>query len=191
MKTLAVSDIHGLYDELVSALCAAGCLQGDRLIFLGDYTNAFTRDCEGSLKVLDFPADLQSLSEQHVFIRGNHEDMLLSAFMTDTEEMIPGIMEMYGRAFLDRLTERQMSLLGGTVKRHDEMSFVFVHDGSVVRSKAGRVIVSGHYHYPEPIVGRGRIVMASDQVVFVLDTKTMAVFGSDGRMYDASGAKEI
>lgn len=190
IKTLVISDVHGLYYELLSALSAAGYKQGDRLICLGDYTDIYARDREMSIRVLDYLVDQAYLYPHHVFIRGNHEDMLLSALLMDPDELIPGTPEMYRQDFLNQITDRHKPFLGHAVKRYAEGEFIFVHDADGMQQVPGKIIVAGHWHAPEPIVKAGCITMASSRRVFVLDIETMRIYDSEGRSYDASAARK-
>lgn len=76
MARYVVGDIHGCADELRRLVEALPLAQGDQLVFLGDYidrgpdSNAVI-DCLISLTAAADQVDL-------VFLRGNHEDMLLS-----------------------------------------------------------------------------------------------------------------
>lgn len=76
-RLFAVGDIHGCYAELrvlmqylTSELkfCA-----DDQLIFIGDYVDRG----KGSKQVIDLLVDLKKSSPETVFLKGNHEGMLL------------------------------------------------------------------------------------------------------------------
>lgn len=73
-RTLAISDIHGCYDELIEILTAANYDSSkDQLIFVGDYVDRG----KDSLRVLEF---VKLAVEKHgaVALRGNHDDMFNS-----------------------------------------------------------------------------------------------------------------
>jgi serine/threonine protein phosphatase 1 len=74
-RLFAVGDIHGCVDELAVLLGAIDPAPGDKLVFLGDYV-----DRGPSPKaVIDRLIELRDAHRcETVFLRGNHEDMLLS-----------------------------------------------------------------------------------------------------------------
>lgn len=78
MKTIAISDIHGCYNELkelLNALETNGLYDKnvDKLIFLGDYID---RGSDSRL-VIEFIRNLQKNNNNVIALKGNHEDMLL------------------------------------------------------------------------------------------------------------------
>jgi serine/threonine protein phosphatase 1 len=80
MLVIAIGDVHGCYDKLVDLLprCreyAAG--RDHRFVFVGDYIDRGS----DSRAVVQHLIDLDRSSGQHVFLRGNHEDMLLHALL--------------------------------------------------------------------------------------------------------------
>ena len=76
MKSYVVGDIHGCERELRYLIDSLPLGQGDRLVFLGDYIDRGP-DSSG---VVAFLIELQKqLSAiEIIFLKGNHEDMLLS-----------------------------------------------------------------------------------------------------------------
>lgn len=79
-RTLVIGDIHGMLDALLRTLEFADYSPSDRLVFLGDYVNRGSQ----SKEVMD---RLLSLSEnpENVFLRGNHEEMILKLFTGRTD----------------------------------------------------------------------------------------------------------
>jgi serine/threonine protein phosphatase 1 len=71
-KIFVISDIHGRYEKLLRALELSGYSQSDRLIFLGDYINRGERSHE----VVEYLIDM-SKNQDNIFLRGNHEEMVL------------------------------------------------------------------------------------------------------------------
>ncbi len=71
-RILVLGDIHGNLTHLIKALDLAGFEPGDTLIFLGDYINRGNE----SREVLNWLLEIKKTGE-HVFLRGNHEDMIL------------------------------------------------------------------------------------------------------------------
>ncbi len=82
-RTLVIGDIHGALKALQQILERAAVTSADRLIFLGDFVDGWGQSPE----VVDFLIQLKS-SHQCIFMRGNHDDLLLSWLKTGeyTEE---------------------------------------------------------------------------------------------------------
>jgi serine/threonine protein phosphatase 1 len=76
MSRYVIGDIHGCADELQYLIQALPLARGDRLVFLGDYIDRGP-DSRG---VVSFLIALQNSHREieFVFLKGNHEDMLLS-----------------------------------------------------------------------------------------------------------------
>ncbi len=73
-RLLAVGDIHGCDDELGALLGAVDPLPSDTIVFLGDYVDRGP----GSRAVIDRLLALRAERGcRTVFLRGNHEDMML------------------------------------------------------------------------------------------------------------------
>ena len=88
MKCYVIGDVHGCLPELASLVESLPMERGDTVVFLGDYIDRGP-DSKG---VIDYLVALRRRGEQTtVFLRGNHEDMMLS-FM--------GLSGHHGDAFL-------------------------------------------------------------------------------------------
>ena len=74
MRILAIGDIHGCYTALTSLLREVNPAVGDKVIFLGDYIDRGAK----SRSVLDWIVG-QQRGYATVFLRGNHEVMILEA----------------------------------------------------------------------------------------------------------------
>lgn len=84
MKLVAIGDIHGCLDELVELYGKIIEEIGNeeaKIIFLGDYV-----DRGPNVKgVLDFCMSLRDTGNiQHIFLKGNHEDILLTTCVAQT-----------------------------------------------------------------------------------------------------------
>ena len=79
-RKLVVGDIHGGLKALVQVLERANVSKNDTLIFLGDYVDGWSE----SPAVLDFLIDLKE-KQNCIFIRGNHDDLLLKWLCHDNE----------------------------------------------------------------------------------------------------------
>lgn len=88
MKAYVIGDVHGCLSELSALVESLPLAPGDTVVFLGDYIDRGP-DSKG---VIDYLLELRERGEQQtVFLRGNHEDMMLS-FM--------GLSGQHGDAFL-------------------------------------------------------------------------------------------
>lgn len=84
-KIFAIGDLHGCHEKLVTLL---GRLPFDRandtLVFLGDYINRGP----DSKKVLNFLINLKKTCKDVVFLKGNHEQILLEYSVTGEVETL-------------------------------------------------------------------------------------------------------
>lgn len=78
MKTFAISDIHGCYDELMALYKKLPIdPKKDRMVFLGDYVDR-------GLKTKQVVEQLMKWNKKYphwVFLYGNHEDLMLDALL--------------------------------------------------------------------------------------------------------------
>lgn len=74
MRTFVIGDIHGCHTALTTILKAVKPAPGDQLIFLGDYIDRGP----ASRQVVESLLQLKKLCSP-VFLRGNHEAMILEA----------------------------------------------------------------------------------------------------------------
>ena len=83
MKKIVISDIHGQLRMLLDVINAIDCSAIDEFIFLGDYVD---RGPESS-GVINY---LINFSKDHncVFLKGNHEDMMLRAFENEEDKYL-------------------------------------------------------------------------------------------------------
>jgi len=72
-RIIAIGDLHGYYDPLKKLLELIDPGQEDLLVFIGDYIDRGPQ----SYEVVQALIDLQSSYENIVFLKGNHEDMML------------------------------------------------------------------------------------------------------------------
>jgi serine/threonine protein phosphatase 1 len=76
MGRYVIGDIHGCATELTRLVDALPLVQGDSVIFLGDYVDRGPNSREVVSYLLSLQADHKTV--EFVFLKGNHEDMLLS-----------------------------------------------------------------------------------------------------------------
>ena len=86
-RLFAIGDVHGCPDELSAMLKAIAPAAGDTVVFVGDYVDRgpSARD------VIELALDLERGHAECVFLKGNHEDMMLSFL---------GMPGNYGESFL-------------------------------------------------------------------------------------------
>jgi len=73
-RLFAIGDIHGCADELDAMLKTIAPAAGDTVVFVGDYVDRgpSARD------VIELALDFEKQQAECVFLKGNHEDMMLS-----------------------------------------------------------------------------------------------------------------
>ena len=71
-RIIAVGDVHGCFDKLMSLWKKLEVTDNDLVIFLGDYVDRGAQVAETLNWILE-----QSAKENIIFLRGNHEHMLL------------------------------------------------------------------------------------------------------------------
>lgn len=86
-RLFAIGDIHGCVDELAAMMSAIAPVKGDTVVFVGDYIDR--GPC--SRDVLDLMHELRGGEAEYIFLKGNHEDMMLSFL---------GLPGRYGDSFL-------------------------------------------------------------------------------------------
>ncbi len=85
-RIFAVGDIHGCYEKLVELMKILPWKKqnGDLLLFIGDYVDRGT----GSRDVVEFLVQLQKNGGDFVFLKGNHEKMLLDYYVDHKDQML-------------------------------------------------------------------------------------------------------
>jgi serine/threonine protein phosphatase 1 len=86
-RLFAIGDVHGCADELAAMLKAIAPAAGDTVVFVGDYVDRGP----ASRDVIELALDLEKGHAETVFLKGNHEDMMLSFL---------GLPGRYGESFL-------------------------------------------------------------------------------------------
>jgi serine/threonine protein phosphatase 1 len=76
-RTLVIGDIHGGFKALEQVMTRADVNEGDKLIFLGDYVDGWS----GTPELLSYLIQLKE-EQNCIFIRGNHDDLVLRWFRT-------------------------------------------------------------------------------------------------------------
>jgi len=130
MSLWAVGDIHGCLRSLERLISEISPKPEDKLVFLGDYIDRGP-DSKG---VVDYLISL-SKQTQCIFLRGNHEQMLLDVIDGNDDTylwLINGAQatwRSYGNLNELALNEEHMNFFRNTKYYHIEDSFLFVHAG--------------------------------------------------------------
>jgi serine/threonine protein phosphatase 1 len=90
-RTLVIGDIHGGLKALRQVLERASVTKEDTLIFLGDYVDGWSE----SPQVLDFLIQLRE-TNNCIFIRGNHDELLLDWLTNDNKNIDEGMWFKHG-----------------------------------------------------------------------------------------------
>jgi serine/threonine protein phosphatase 1 len=85
-RIFAVGDIHGCYDKLVAIMKILPWRResDDLLLFIGDYIDRGPR----SRDVVEFLVRLKKNGGNFVFLKGNHEKMLLDYYVHQKDQML-------------------------------------------------------------------------------------------------------
>lgn len=129
-RLIAIGDIHGEVEKLNSLIDKLDLHKQDKVIFLGDYIDRGMHSKEVIERILNLSEEIEC-----VFLKGNHEDMLLKTKITQSQDDIehwllsggistydnygdyPAIFNTHGK-FLDSLK-----------LYHIEQNYMFVHAG--------------------------------------------------------------
>ena len=129
-RLIAIGDIHGEVEKLNSLIDRLDLQKQDKVIFLGDYIDRGLNSKAVIERILDLSKKIEC-----VFLKGNHEDMLLKTKITQSQDDIehwllsggistydnygdyPAIFNTHGK-FLDSLK-----------LYHIEQNYMFVHAG--------------------------------------------------------------
>ncbi len=147
MRIYAIGDVHGcsgILDDLLQIIAEDAENTKHRLIFLGDYVDRGP-DTKG---VLDQLVELQKTAPDTVFLKGNHEALMLEflAAPDATERWLDwggdetlqsyGIKPILGRRNEDLATDlkaqmpaEHLSFLNNLTLTHQEGDYLFVHAG--------------------------------------------------------------
>lgn len=112
-RILAVGDVHGKFAKLTELWKKLSVTDDDLVIFLGDYVDRG----EGVAETLEWVIEM-STRKNFVFLRGNHEQMLLNAFSDVASEFT-------GKFFSDK----DETLSGDDMIRHGETVAWIVYNG--------------------------------------------------------------
>ena len=99
-RILAIGDCHGCYDKLMSLWGKISVREDDLVIFLGDYIDRGDKVAETLMWIME-----QSKKKNRIFLRGNHEQMMLNAFCKKNKEDQLDWIDSGGKVTLEALNE--------------------------------------------------------------------------------------
>lgn len=128
-KYIAIGDIHGCYKSLEALLQKLESYADRRFVFIGDYIDRGP----DSKKVVDRLIELQKEIDC-VFLRGNHEQMLLDAFNNDEFKLwlINGgrsTLKSYNINHSGALPDSHQKFYNQTKHYYNTSNYFFVHAG--------------------------------------------------------------
>ena len=132
MRLLAIGDIHGCFTALTALWRAVKASEHDTVVFLGDYVD---RGPE-SRQVLDLLVH-ESTRPNRIFLRGNHEVMMLSAaenpFQADSWKECGGRETLMSYGVRDshdwpsKIPETHWRFIRETLPYYETANHIFVH----------------------------------------------------------------
>jgi serine/threonine protein phosphatase 1 len=136
-RIFAVGDIHGCYDKLVAIMKILPWKResDDLLLFIGDYIDRGPR----SRDVVEFLVRLKKNGGNFVFLKGNHEKMLLDYYVHQKDQMLyvanggAETIASYVEGGIGRkafeLPEDHLEFLLSLDLYHENDDYLFVHAG--------------------------------------------------------------
>jgi len=132
MRTIAIGDIHGCQTALAELLCELDPRPEDLLIFLGDYI-----DRGPASRAVIASLIQQSAKSPCVFLRGNHEVMILEGRSDPLKASLwqsyggLDMLESYGNPFekdwWTTIPDTHWRFLEGTKRAHEDSRNIYVH----------------------------------------------------------------
>lgn len=129
-RLLTIGDLHGCRRQLRQLLAQLAPTSADRLILLGDYIDRGA-DSPG---IIDDLLELRQRFPQTIFLRGNHEQMLLD-YLAGNDRfgyLLNGggtTLRQYRQRDHAGLPEHHLNFLRATLHSHQEAGYLCVHAG--------------------------------------------------------------
>ena len=132
-RTLVIGDIHGGLRAVHQIMERANVTVKDTLIFLGDYVDGWSQ----SPQVLDFLMEIGT-KQNCIFLRGNHDELLLNWLTEDTENINETMwfkhggeatVTAYGMVSESTINKHINFLKSLQNYYHDEQNRLFIHAG--------------------------------------------------------------
>lgn len=136
-KIFAVGDIHGCYDKLAAIMKILPWSKedGDLLLFIGDYVDRGPK----SRDVVEFLCRLKDKGGDFIFLKGNHEKMLLDYYIEQRDQMLyvanggAETIASYVEGAIGKkafqLPEEHLDFLQSLKLYHETEDYIFVHAG--------------------------------------------------------------
>jgi len=132
-KIFAIGDIHGCLEELIKLVEKIPISSADTLVFLGDYIDRGP----SSKGVIQYLIEL-SREYNSIFLRGNHEDMMLKALVPNAGWDEEGLWAMNGGVATIKsygedkclIPKSHIEFIKSTILYHETENSIFVHAGA-------------------------------------------------------------
>lgn len=179
-RLIAICDIHGEIDKLNELLKQLAPQKDDTIVFLGDYINRGLNSKEVIERLITLSQETNC-----IFLKGNHEDLLLKILQTRAEEDVLNWLMAGGGATLDSyggienifklhsdffynlklyyLTEKYLFVHAGinptrTLEEQDEDDLLWIRDNFIYKKhKLKQKIVFGHTPFTRPYLDDDKI----------------------------------
>jgi serine/threonine protein phosphatase 1 len=179
-RLLAVGDVHGCLDHLRRLIARVEPTDDDQLVFLGDYID---RGPDGK-GVLDYLLDFGRMFPNSIFLKGNHEAMVLD-FLAGRQQVLflynggETTLESYGEETGIRIPKAHLEFLealrpsftteefifahaglrpGRPLEEQDERDLLWIRDEFIDSDYDwGRTVVFGHTPLQEPLFSKNKI----------------------------------
>jgi serine/threonine protein phosphatase 1 len=137
-RLFAIGDIHGCVDELGAMLNAVAPARDDTVVFVGDYVDRGP----SAHDVIELLLDCRRSEAEYVFLKGNHEDMMLSflglpghygeSFLFNggaSTLQSYGVPDAEGENALERIPAEHLEFLKSLATSYLHPPYLFVHAG--------------------------------------------------------------
>lgn len=179
-RTIAIGDIHGDIDRLNKLLDKLQPKKDDTFVFLGDYIDVGPHPKAVITRLIDLSKETNC-----IFLRGNHEDMLLKAVKTKAEhdieewifcggittlqdygdfiEMLTLHKDFFNQLKLYHLTDKYLFVHGGVrpdkpLEEQEKQDLLWIRDNFIYnRHMLKQKVIFGHTPFIEPYIDKDKI----------------------------------
>jgi serine/threonine protein phosphatase 1 len=134
-KIFAIGDIHGCFDKLQALMDKIDIdLETDTLVFIGDYIDRGKH----SFEVVQYLIDLKKRSENVIFLKGNHEEMLekylsgldkLTYLVNGGQQALDSYMRNCSQPEGSQIPREHLDFIGSLRLNYHTDDYIFVHAG--------------------------------------------------------------